>query len=52
MKEGVLIALFLGLSFARAKKETCPYSVSGKVLDADAEEMMPHAVIRVEGAEK
>ncbi len=35
-----------------AQKEPCAYSVSGKVLDADTEETVPYAVIRVEGTEK
>lgn len=35
-----------------AQNEPCTYSVSGKVLDADTEEPVPQAVIKVDGTEK
>lgn len=44
--------LFFWSSLLIGQKETCPYSVSGKVLDVDTEEPIPYAVIRVKDTEK
>ena len=35
-----------------AQKETCGYSLNGKVLDAYTEEPIPNAVIKVKGIER
>ncbi len=47
----LFIALITSISLA-AQNGTCSYSVSGKVLDADTEEPVPFAVVKVEGTEK
>jgi iron complex outermembrane receptor protein len=48
----VLIFLFLGSSLLLAQKDTCGYSLSGKVLDANTEGPILNAVIKVKGIEK
>jgi iron complex outermembrane receptor protein len=54
MKQYLQISFFLFFwsSLVIGQKETCSYSVSGKVLDVDTEESIPYAVIRVKGTEK
>jgi len=54
MKQHFLIVLFLfiGSSLLLAQKETCGYSLNGKVLDAYTEEPIPNAVIKVKGIER
>ncbi|MEO0571127.1 MAG: TonB-dependent receptor [Bacteroidota bacterium] len=49
----LVLYLFMGCwSWTNAQNPTCTYSISGKVLDADTEEPIPSAVIRVDGREK
>lgn len=48
----ILLFLFIGTSLLMAQKETCTYSLSGMVLDANTEEPISNAVIKVKGMEK
>jgi iron complex outermembrane receptor protein len=48
----LLFFLFIGSSLLLAQKETCGYSLRGKVLDANTEGPIFNAVIKVKGIEK